>query len=264
MIEESVRYIKQSIKNKPTVALMLGSGLGSMADEIEESITIPYQSIPNFPISTAPGHEGALVIGKLCDKNVIAFKGRFHFYEGYSMRDLALPIRAVRLLGVDTLILTNAAGGINKSFEPGDLMIINDHIKFFDDSPLRGKNDDRFGPRFNDMGSVYTKKLRELAKAASNKPIHEGVYAFMPGPCYETPAEIRALRLLGADAVGMSTVPEATVAAHAGMNVLGISCICNMAAGILPQPLTEKEVLETAGRVKEEFSKLIKEIVGRI
>jgi len=251
---------------QPQIGMVLGSGLGILADEIEDAVEVNYSEIPNFPVSTVEGHDGKLIIGKLKNKYVMAMKGRFHYYEGYNMDVVSMPIRVMKLLGINNLLVTNAAGGINKDYEPGDLMIIKDHIKFFSDSPLRGKNMDEFGPRFNDMSNVYTEELRELAKEIAyglDMNIREGVYAFMPGPSYETPAEIRMLSILGADAVGMSTVPEVIVAAHSGMKVLGISCITNMAAGILNQPLSHQEVMETAERVKESFGILVRTIIEK-
>lgn len=264
---KAAQYIQEQFPHKIDVAMVLGSGLGVLCDSIQSPIEIPYSQIPNFPISTVPGHDGKMVLGKLGEKTVLAMSGRFHYYEGYSMQEVTFPIRAMKLLGVEKLILTNAAGGINTKYQPGDLMLICDHIKLFDDSPLRGKNIEEFGTRFPDMSCVYGKELRELAKivAVTNQiKLQEGAYFYMPGPSFETPAEIRAIRTLGADAVGMSTVPEAIVARHCGMEVLGISCISNMAAGILDKPLTHSEVLETGEKVKRTFAKLIKGIVEKI
>jgi len=265
-IKESTDFIRNRMNIQPQIGMVLGSGLGILADEIEDAVEVNYSEIPNFPVSTVEGHDGKLIIGKLKNKYVMAMKGRFHYYEGYNMDVVSMPIRVMKLLGINNLLVTNAAGGINKDYEPGDLMIIKDHIKFFSDSPLRGKNMDEFGPRFNDMSNVYTEELRELAKEIAyglDMNIREGVYAFMPGPSYETPAEIRMLSILGADAVGMSTVPEVIVAAHSGMKVLGISCITNMAAGILNQPLSHQEVMETAERVKESFGILVRTIIEK-
>lgn len=265
-IRQSADYLKNTLKVQPEIAMVLGSGLGVLADEIEQPLEINYSDIPNFPVSTVEGHAGKLVAGKLNGKKVLVMKGRFHYYEGYSMDEVTFPIRVMKLLGIKDLLVTNAAGGVNKEFEPGDLMFIKDHIKFFSDSPLRGRNIDEFGPRFNDMSNAYSQDLREFAKEIAyglGIGFREGVYAFMPGPSYETPAEIRMLQIVGADAVGMSTVPEVIVAAHAGMRVLGISCITNMAAGILDQPLNHQEVMDTADRVKEKFLTLVKAIVEK-
>jgi purine-nucleoside phosphorylase len=266
-IKESVDFIKTQINEIPEIALVLGSGLGVLADDIENPIEIEYKDIPGFLISTIEGHEGKLISGKLNGKNVIVMKGRFHFYEGYSMTDIVYPIRVFISLGIKTLVVTNAAGGINTSFNLGDIMLINDHIKFFDDSPLRGKNIDEFGPRFNDMSDAYNKKIRELAKETAYElgiEIHEGVYGFMPGPSYETPAEIKMLKIVGADAVGMSTVPEVITAAHGGMNVLAISCISNMAAGISDERLSHQEVIENTEIAKDNLLKLIRLVVNKL
>lgn len=261
---ESAQYIKDRIKGTPEIAVILGSGLGVLAKELEGAVTIKYSDIPNFPVSTVEGHAGELAVGMLKGKYVLCMNGRFHFYEGYSMTESSFPVRVMALLGIKNLMVTNAAGGINKSFNPGDLMIIKDHIKFFDDSPLRGRNVEEMGPRFPDVSNAYDRNLRAMAKAAAANvgvSLQEGVYAFMPGPTYETPAEIRALGILGADAVGMSTVSEVIAAAHCGMRTLGISCISNMAAGILDQPLNHKEVMETAEKVKDKFLKAVKSCV---
>ena len=221
--------------------------------------------MPNFPISTVEGHEGRLVIGTLQGKTVVAMQGRFHYYEGYKMEEVTFPIRVMKLLGVKTLIVTNAAGAVNTSFKPGDLMIITDHINLSGNNPLIGKNLDLFGPRFPDMSNAYNKELRKIAKNVANSiniDIKEGVYAMMSGPTYETPAEIKMIRTLGGDAVGMSTVPEVIVANHCGMKVVGISCITNMAAGILEQPLNHEEVIETSNQVKNNFIKLMETLVN--
>ena len=265
-IKESADYISSKIEAQPEIGMILGSGLGILADEIEGAKEINYSEIPNFPVSTVEGHEGKLVVGKLKNKQVMVMKGRFHYYEGYGMDEVSFPVRVMKLLGIHNLLVTNAAGGVNKDYEPGDLMLIKDHIKFFSESPLRGHNLNEFGPRFNDMSSAYSEDLRELAKENAyglGLNLREGVYAFMPGPSYETPAEIRMLQVLGADAVGMSTVPEVIVATHSGMKVLGISCITNMAAGILDQPLNHEEVIETADRVKDKFLTLVKTLVEK-
>ncbi len=267
LVRKAAGYITSKIEKVPETAVVLGSGLGFFADLITEKCEIPYQEIPGFPVSTAPGHAGKLICGYIGKKYVLCMSGRFHFYEGYAMRDVSFYVRALKVLGIKKLIITNATGGINKCFTPGDLMIIKDHIKFFDDSPLRGENISELGPRFNDMSEVYDKGLIEIAKSVAKKQgidIKEGVYAFMPGPSYETPAEIKALGILGADAVGMSTVPEVITAAHCGLKVLGISCITNLAAGITKHKLTEEEVFETANKVGEKFSALVAGITAEI
>lgn len=262
---KATEYIKNKMNgNEPKLAIILGSGLGGLAEKIENKIVIKYKDIPDFPISTVAGHAGELIIGNIDNTSIIAMNGRFHFYEGYDITETTFPIRVFALLGIKTIILTNAAGGVNLNYNPGDLMIINDHINFSGVSPLRGKNLEEFGTRFPDMSNLYDKDLREkLKEIAKNKniDIQEGVYAYLQGPNYETPAEIRALRTLGADAVGMSTVPEAITARHSGIKVIGVSCITNMAAGILDKPLNHEEVKETADKVKTKFSELILEFV---
>ncbi|MFZ5985892.1 MAG: purine-nucleoside phosphorylase [Bacillota bacterium] len=264
-VKETAEYIKEKVKVIPKIAVILGSGLGPLVDEIKDPVVIDYKDIPNFPITTVEGHAGKLVCGSLGGKPVLAMKGRFHHYEGYDISQVVFPIRAFKVLGITDLLVTNAAGGINKAFKPGDLMIIKDHISFFAPSPLRGKNLSEFGVRFPDMSRAYSGKLIELCKKASAKEginLQEGVYAFAQGPMYETPAEIRALGVLGADAVGMSTVPEVITARHADMNVLGISCITNMAAGILDQPLNHEEVMKTAKEAEKNFTLLVKKVVS--
>ena len=261
--KESANYIINRMGGlNPKIVIILGSGLGVLSDEFEEKITIKYSEIPNFPISTVEGHAGELIIGKLNGTQIIAMNGRFHYYEGYDIKQTAFPIRVFALLGVKNIILTNAAGGINTDIKEGSFMVINDHLSFFAESVLRGKNEDEFGVRFPDMSEVYDKQEREKMKAIIEKHTGnslEGVYAYMKGPCYETPAEIRALRTLGADAVGMSTVPEAIVAKHSGMKVVAVSCITNMAAGVTDKKLSHEEVKETADRVKGQFKEIIKE-----
>jgi len=264
-LREAAKYIESRITGKPQIGMILGSGLGALADKAANPEIIPYSDIPHFPVSTVAGHEGRLVCGEVAGRKAVIFQGRFHFYEGYSMEETVIPVRIMKLLGIEDFLVTNAAGGINKQFSPGNLMVIEDHIKFFDHSPLRGKNIDELGPRFNDLSNAYDPQLREMLFQAAEKldiPLCRGVYAFMPGPSFETPAEIRMLRTLGADAVGMSTVPEVIAASHAGMRVLGISCITNMAAGILPQPLTHQEVMETGEQVKDTFQALIFELLA--
>ncbi len=260
---DTVTFIKEKIGDKkPETAIVLGSGLGVLKEEIEEKIVLKYKDIPNFPISTVQGHAGELIIGKLSGKEIIAMNGRFHYYEGYDIKQTVFPIRVFALLGIKKIILTNAAGGINLSYKPGDFMVVNDHLSFFAESVLRGKNEDEFGVRFPDMSEVYDKeeikKMKEIIKKHTGTAI-EGVYAYMKGPSFETPAEIRALRTLGADAVGMSTVPEAIVAKHSGIKVVAVSCITNMAAGVTNNKLSHEEVNETANRVKNQFKEIIKD-----
>ncbi|GGD00159.1 purine-nucleoside phosphorylase [Pontibacillus salipaludis] len=261
--KEAAQFIEQKLSEQPIVGMILGSGLGVLADEIESAVTIPYGDIPHFPQSTVAGHKGQLVIGQLEGKQVIAMQGRFHYYEGYNMKQVTFPVRVMKQLGVESLFVTNAAGGINESFKPGDLMIITDHINNMGDNPLIGKNDDELGARFPDMSKAYDVELTNHAKACADRlglKVQEGVYVGNTGPSYETGAEVRMLRTMGGDAVGMSTVPEVIVANHAGMNVLGISCISNMAAGILDQPLTHDEVIETTQQVRQDFLNFVKEL----
>ena len=251
----------------PDVAIVLGSGLGEFADRLEAATTIPYGDIPNWPASAVIGHAGKLVVGRLRGKKVAALAGRAHFYEGHDLRTVTFAVRALGLLGVKTLILTNAAGGVNVAFTPGTLMVMDDHINLLGSNPLVGANDDRFGARFPDMTEVYARRLRALADesaAATGVAVAHGVYAAVHGPSYETPAEIRYLRTIGADAVGMSTVPEALVARHMGIEVLGISCITNPAAGVLPEPLHHDEVMEVARRVRGDFAALLEGVIERL
>jgi len=266
-INETAKYIRNKTNTKPEIGIILGSGLGTLADEIEDSTKLSYKDIPNFPISTVKGHEGRLVLGKLGEKNLVAMQGRFHYYEGYSLEEVTFPVRVMKALGVKYLIVTNAAGGVNENYTPGDLMIISDHINFAFDNPLIGKNHDELGPRFPDMSNAYDKELIKLANEISKKlgiTLKMGTYMWMTGPNYETPAEIRMARFLGADAVGMSTVPEVITAVHSDLKVLGISCITNMAAGILDQPLNHLEVIETSEKVKSRFIELVKEIINEV
>ena len=260
-IAQSSKFINSKSNIKPKIGLILGSGLGDLANDIEDPVTIKYSEIPNFPVSTVAGHAGQLVIGKLEGKEVIAMQGRFHYYEGYSQKEATFPVRVMKELGVEILIVTNAAGGVNKEFKAGDLMLIRDHINFSGSNPLVGKNDDRFGARFPDMSDAYSSKYVDVVKNCAkecNIDVKEGVYMFFSGPNYETPAEVRMAQILGADAVGMSTVPEVIVASHSNIGVIGISCITNMAAGILNQPLSHEEVIETTQKVKSEFMNLVK------
>jgi purine-nucleoside phosphorylase len=263
-IKQTTAYISEKLHVQPKVGLILGSGLGVLADEIEQPVKIKYTDIPGFPESTVEGHAGQLVIGELQGLPVLAMQGRFHYYEGYGLDKVTFPVRVMKELGIETVVVTNAAGGINPSFSPGDLMLITDHINNVGANPLIGPNDQEYGVRFPDMSTAYNRQLREMAKKAAAKlalSLKEGVYVWNSGPSYETPAEIRMLQKLGGDAVGMSTVPEVIIARHASMNVLGISCISNMAAGIMDQPLSHDEVMETTEKVKEQFLSLIKEII---
>jgi purine-nucleoside phosphorylase len=267
MYQETTTYIKTQTKIKPKICLILGSGLGVLAEEMTEAVHIPFDHIPHFMKPTAEGHKGEVVCGKLNGVEVILLNGRYHYYEGYTLEQVTFPVRVMKLLGVETLVLTNACGAVNKSFKPGELMIIKDHINLTANNPLIGKNMDMFGPRFPDASEIYTEELRILAKRVGDNlgiKLNEGVYTWWTGPSYETPAEIKMISILGGDAVGMSTVPEALVASHAGMNVLGISCLTNMASGILPQKLSHQEVLAVANDVKVTFGQLIKEIIKKL
>ena len=265
--EHATRIIRSRITVEPRIALVLGSGLGGFADDFEEAVAIPYEEIPGFVRSTAQGHAGRLVIGKVDNVPVLAMQGRVHYYEGYSLEEVTFPIRAFGLLGIKTLILTNAAGGINVQLTQGALMMITDHVNLMGVNPLIGPNDERFGPRFPDMSAVYSPELQELVveeAKAINVEVRRGIYGALSGPSYETPAEIHLLRGLGADAVGMSTVPEAIVARHMGMEVLGISCITNMAAGITDEPINHEEVMATGDRVRATFTELLQRVIGAI
>jgi purine-nucleoside phosphorylase len=264
---EAADFIFSQTAHRPKIALVLGSGLGAFADEFEHADKIPYAKIPHFPQSTAIGHAGKLVIGKVGAIPVAGMQGRVHLYEGYSAKVVAFPIRVFARLGVKAVILTNAAGGIKREFVQGRLVVISDHINLQGVNPLTGPNDERFGLRFHDMTAAYDKRFREMTVGEGNRigiGVYEGVYAAVLGPSYETPAEIRYLRAIGADLVGMSTVPEVIAARHSGIRVLGISCVTNAAAGILDQPLNHLEVLETAERVKGQFIGLLKAVIPRI
>lgn len=266
-VEEAAAWIRGRTDARPEIGLILGSGLGVLAEAMKGATAIPYREIPHFPVSTVAGHAGELVVGEAAGRPVLLMNGRFHLYEGYPAQSVAFPVRVMKALGVHTLVVTNAAGGINTSFQPGDLMLIEDHLNLTGQNPLVGPNDESIGPRFPDMSEAYSARLRELARAVAEQQglrLVSGVYAGLLGPSYETPAEIRMLRALGADAVGMSTVTEVIAARHAGLEVAGISCISNMAAGILPQPLSHREVMETAERVKERFLGLITGLLPRI
>jgi purine-nucleoside phosphorylase len=265
--EHATRIIRSRISVEPRIALILGSGLGGFADDFEEATAIPYEDIPGFVRSTAQGHAGRLVIGKVDSVPVLAMQGRVHYYEGYSLEEVTFPVRTFGLLGVKTLILTNAAGGINVQLSQGALMVISDHLNLMGVNPLRGPNDERFGPRFPDMTAVYSPELQELVveeAKAINVEVRRGRYGALSGPSYETPAEINMLRNLGADAVGMSTVPEAIVARHMGLEVLGISCITNMAAGMSDEPINHEEVMATGDRVRATFTELLQRVIAAV
>ena len=272
MMDEMKRIDEAAAKvlavcGKADIGVILGSGLGDYAEALEDAVKLPYSEIPGFPRSTVAGHAGMWCCGTLHGKRVVMMQGRFHYYEGYDMKDVTLPVRVMQKIGVKTLIVTNAAGGVNLGYHPGELMVIGDMFSMTAQNPLIGPNLDAFGPRFPDMSCAFDKELRALAHECANEQgfaLREGVYAQMTGPTYETPAEIRMLRTLGADAVGMSTVPEVIVARHGGMRVLGISCITNMAAGILDQPLNHAEVTETANRVKGQFRSLLDGIIEKM
>jgi purine-nucleoside phosphorylase len=265
--EAAVKFIRARTKLRPQVAVVLGSGLGAFADELESAMRIPYSRIPGFPRSTAVGHAGQLVIGRTSDVVVAALQGRVHLYEGYSPAQVVFPMRVLARLGIRAAILTNAAGGINLAFNPGAFVILRDHINLLSANPLSGPNDDRFGPRFPDMTEAYSQSFRRVGLEEAQRlgiEVHEGVYAAVPGPSYETPAEILYLRTIGADLVGMSTVPEVIAARHMGIRVLGISCVTNMAAGILNQPLNHQEVLDTGQRVSRQFVALLRALLPRL
>ena len=267
---ERIKRIADVVREKlgtVEIAVVLGSGLGNYGETLENAKEIAYTEIPGFPVSTVAGHAGKLICGEKCGKRVLMMSGRFHSYEGYDIRDVTLPIRVMALLGVKVLILTNAAGAVNTGFYPGDLMLLSDHINLAGKNPLIGPNLDEFGPRFPDMSNVYDKELRQLAHSAAAKEnivLREGVYTWFSGPCYESPAEVRMARILGGDAVGMSTVPEAIVAAHSGIRVLGVSCLTNMAAGILEQPLNHQEVMETGAKARTAFRKVLDGVIADI
>jgi purine-nucleoside phosphorylase len=266
-VEQAAAHIRALGGAMPETAVVLGSGLGDFADRLLDAIDTPYGAVPHWPAATVIGHSGRLVIGNLGRRRVAALAGRAHFYEGHDLATVVFPVRVMARLGVKHMILTNAAGGINMAFARGALMIIDDHINMLGSSPLVGPNDERFGVRFPDMTNVYSPRLRRIADAASaaaGVPVTHGVYVATHGPSYETPAEIRFFRSIGADAVGMSTVPEAIAARHMGLEVLGISCITNMAAGVLPGPLDHEEVMETARHVRGSFIALLEGIIERL
>ena len=266
-VSEAAEYLRARLPARPDLALVLGSGLGGLADRIEAPVYIPYGQIPHFPVSTAPGHAGRFVFGRLSGRMVLCMQGRFHYYEGHDMAAVALPVRVLKALGCRALVLTNAAGGVNWDFAVGDFMLITDHINFMGANPLRGENDDAIGPRFCDMTHVYTPEFQQTARqvaAQQGITLREGVYLGYMGPSFETPAEIRAFRTLGADAVGMSTVPEAIAASHCGLPVLGVSLITNMAAGMAGKRLSGDEVIEIANQRGPVFQDFIRTVVGAL
>jgi len=266
-VEQAAADVRNRTGAPPEVAVVLGSGLGAFANLLNDAVSMPYGDLPNWPASKVIGHEGRLVVGTLAGRRVAALSGRAHFYEGHDLRTVTFATRVIGRLGVKVLILTNAAGGINVGLKPGTLMVMDDHINLLGSNPLVGPNEDRFGLRFPDMTNVYSTRLRSIADdvaRAQGLAIGHGVYVAVHGPSYETPAEIRFLRTIGADAVGMSTVPEAIAARHMGLEVLGISCITNAAAGVLPQPLNHEEVMEVAKQVRGAFAALLEGIIGRL
>ncbi|HEX7722370.1 MAG TPA: purine-nucleoside phosphorylase [Pyrinomonadaceae bacterium] len=265
--QRAAEQIRLNANTEPSVAIVLGSGLGAFADELTESTSLAYKDIAGFAQATVEGHAGRLVIGKTGEVPIAAMQGRFHFYEGYSLEDVTFPIRVLKSLGVRTLILTNAAGSLNTEFTPGSLMVISDHINLMGVNPLIGGNDERFGPRFPDLSSTYDPDLQNIVieeARAMNIDMRRGVYAALTGPSYETPAEIHMVRTLGADAVGMSTVPEAIVARHMDMRVIGISCITNLAAGVSDRPVDHSQVIATGERVREQFTELLRRVISKI
>jgi purine-nucleoside phosphorylase len=271
--KEAADFIRRQYEKETKIALVLGSGLGAFAGELENAVVIPYEEIPHFSRSTVEGHVGQLVLGEIEGISVAVQQGRFHFYEGYEMSQVVFPVRAFGLLGVKSLILTNAAGSLRTGFKQGDLMLIRDHLNLMGVNPLRGANDERFGARFPDMTGIYSSELQAIVSAEADRMVKEkniepflnrGVYCGLSGPTYETPAEIHMLRILGADVVGMSTVPEAIAARHQGMDVIGISCITNMAAGISDEPINHDEVMETGAQVAEIFKELLKRVILKL
>ncbi|MBR2572263.1 MAG: purine-nucleoside phosphorylase [Clostridia bacterium] len=266
-IQKAAQALRERVPFIPKVGMVLGSGWNILIENIENPIRVPYGEVPGMKVSTVPGHAGEWVFGTIGEQKVAVMNGRLHMYEGWDPKDVTFPVRVMKALGIEVLILTNAAGAVNKSFQPGDLMMITDHLNLAGRNPLWGPNEDELGPRFPDMSHPYDGELMNLAREASRQlsfPIREGVYALLPGPCFETPAEIRMVRTLGADAVGMSTIPEVIAANHGGMRVLALSCMTNMAAGILDQPLSHQEVLDTANRVKEPYRLFMKTLVQMI
>lgn len=264
-LQQASAFIEERISITPRIGIILGSGLGAFGEQVQDPVVIPYGDIPHFNHSTVEGHSGQMVIGMLKDHPVAVMQGRPHFYEGLPMEQVVFPVRCMKLLGIENLIVTNAAGSLNIDFEPGNLMLIRDHIKMVTDSPLRGPNLDSFGPRFNDMSDPYTSEIRDLAKRCASDlgiSLKEGVYCYMPGPSYETASEVRMLGLLGGHAVGMSTVPEVITATHCGMKVLGVSCLTNMATGILDEPLHHDDIISVGKQVRTTFIALLEAIIG--
>jgi purine-nucleoside phosphorylase len=265
--EHAARQIRARWTEEARIALVLGSGLGAFADDLQERVAIPYAEVPGFARSTVQGHAGQLVLGKIEGLPLIAMQGRFHYYEGYTFDQVVFPVRVFGLLGIKSLLLTNAAGGINVAFDQGALMVISDHLNLIGENPLRGANDERFGPRFPDMTEVYARDYQEIAVEEARGiglELRRGIYAALSGPSYETPAEVRMLRTLGADAVGMSTVPEAIIARQMGMKVLGLSCITNLAAGVHDEPINHDEVMETGARVHTTFKELLRRVIPKL
>lgn len=261
---EATSYIEQKIGITPQFGIILGSGLGALGDQLEDVVSLDFAEIPHFPQSTVEGHQGRLLVGTLNKVPVMVLQGRFHYYEGYSMNEVVLPLRCMLYLKVPNLIITNAAGSVDASYRPGELMLIKDHIKLHGDSPLRGANIDALGLRFNDMSDPYSREIRALAKKCGKElgiTLKEGVYFYMPGPSYETASEVRAINILGAQVVGMSTVPEVIVAAHGGMQVLGITCITNMGTGMMDQPVGHNDVIKTGAQVAKKFTDLLRQII---
>lgn len=266
-INKAKEYVMSKTDHKPKIGIILGSGLGSLTEEMNNADVIPYDDIPHFSKSDAEGHANQLVIGELEGKKVVAMKGRYHYYEGHSLDEVTFPVRVMQALGAENLIITNSCGAVNTDFNPGELMLITDHINLVGTNPLIGKNNDDLGTRFPDVSEVYNKDLRNIAKNTAkenNITLREGVYGWWSGPVYETPAEIRMIRTLGGDAIGMSTVPEATVAIHGGLKVLGISCLTNMACGILDEPLSHDEVIAVAAQSRSKFVHLVKNVIKNI
>jgi purine-nucleoside phosphorylase len=265
--QEAARFIQSRTDAEVSVAVVLGSGLGAFADDLTDAVAVPYSEIPGFARATVQGHAGRLVIGRTGDVTVAAMQGRFHFYEGYSLQDVTFPMRVLKLLGVRTVVLTNAAGTLKTDFTPGSLMVISDHLNLLGDNPLRGANDEKFGPRFPDLTSVYARRLQDIvieeAKGMS-LDVRRGIYAALSGPSYETPAEIHMVRTLGGDVVGMSTVPEAIVARHMDMQVVGISCITNLAAGVSDKPIDHSQVMAIGERVRGDFTTLLRRVLKRL
>lgn len=266
-VEHAARVVRSRFDEDVRIGVVLGSGLGAFAEDLDDSVAIPYEEIPGFARPTVEGHAGRLVLGRIGGASVVVLQGRFHFYEGYSRDEVTFPMRMMGVMGIKAVVLTNAAGGINIEFDQGSLMVISDHLNLTGQNPLIGPNDSRFGPRFPDMSEVYSREFQEIAVSEAREmglELRRGVYAALSGPSYETPAEVRMLRTLGADAVGMSTVPEAIVARQMGIRVLGLSCITNLAAGVVDQPINHEEVMETGARVHETFRNLLRRVIPKL